>query len=107
MLTITYTVRLPGEVKEHNGTLLEDGRIRWTLPYSGTMRITARSETPGAFGGLLVPIVAAAAIGAVLLIGGGIVMLTRRRRKPAVATTRPEGMTEGEVPPPPPDAADE
>ena len=107
MLTVTYTARLPGEVEEHNGTLLEDGRIQWTLPYSGTMRITARSETPGAFGGLLVPIVAAAAIGAVLLIGVGIVMLTRRRPQPAVATTQPEGMTESEVPPAPPGGATE
>ncbi|WP_188331912.1 LppM family (lipo)protein, partial [Streptococcus pneumoniae] len=48
MLTITYTARLPGEVKEHNGTLLEDGRIQWTLPYSGTMTIlsTGSESTP-------------------------------------------------------------
>jgi len=100
MLTITYTARLPGEVQEHNGTLLEDGRIQWTLPYSGTMTISARSETPSAFGGLLVLIVAAVIV-AILLIGAGIVLMTRRRPQPATATTTSQVTPEGDVSPPP------
>lgn len=62
MITLTYTARLPGELREHNGTLLEDGRVRWTLPTSGTLRMTARSETPSAFSGTLLLLIGAAAV---------------------------------------------
>ncbi len=99
MLTITYTARLPGEVKEHNGTLLEDGRIQWTLPYSGTMRMTARSETAGVLSGTLLLVVAAAVAGGLALVGAGIVLITRRRPQPAAVSAQLETTEEGELPP--------
>ena len=97
MLRITYAVRLPGEVKEHNGALLEDGRIQWTLPYSGTLRMTARSEVPQAFAGILV----VAVVGAVLVVaaGTGVALFARRRRKPAALTAEPGSAEGGPLPP--------
>jgi hypothetical protein len=97
MLTITYTARLPGDVKEHNGTLLEDGRIQWTLPYTGTLRMTARSEVPQPFGGIL--LVAVIAAGLVAIAGAGILLVARRRPKPAAMTAQPEAADGDQLPP--------
>lgn len=46
-ITMTYSVRLPGEVRvaETDGRILPDGRVQWDLPLTGTATFNAVSET--------------------------------------------------------------
>ncbi len=46
-ITMTYSVRLPGEVRvaETDGRILPDGRVQWDLPLSGSATFNAVSET--------------------------------------------------------------
>lgn len=87
MITMTYTVRLPGEInqEETTGRILPDGRVQWDLPLSGTESFIAssQSESSGSSAGtiLLVGFLLLLFIGGA--VGLALFVYLRGRQTPA------------------------
>ena len=89
-ITMTYTVRMPGEIDEDatNGRILEDGRVQWDLPLTGSETFTAVSETEGEGASTLLLLGVIALL--FVFIGGAALLalflyLRSRRTQPATA----------------------
>jgi hypothetical protein len=102
-ITMTYTVRMPGEIDEDatNGRILPDGRVQWDLPLTGTENFVAVSETEGDGVGTLVLL---GVIGLLILFIGGAALLAlflflrSRRTEPAAAPVSPAGSVDPDAP---------
>jgi hypothetical protein len=83
--TMTYTVRMPGELVEDetNGRILDDGRVQWDIPLTGTQTFTAVSETEG--DGLSTLVLVLVIVLLFFFIGGAaliaLLLLMRNRRR--------------------------
>lgn len=87
MIDVTYTVRLPGEidVERTNGQVLEDGRVQWDLPLSGSQAFLAVSATEGDGPSMLLLL---GGTGLLLLAAAAAILgffLMRRKPEPAPA----------------------
>lgn len=100
-ITMTYTVRMPGEIDEDatNGRILPDGRVQWDLPLTGTQNFIAVSETEGDGIGTLMLL---GVIGLLFLFIGGAALLALflflRSRKPQPAAEAPPGYIDPDAP---------
>lgn len=85
--TMTYTVRMPGEVNadETTGRILSDGRVQWDLPMSGTESFVASSQSGG--GGSSAGTILLVGLLLLLFVGGAaglaLFLYLRGRAKPA------------------------
>jgi hypothetical protein len=83
--TMTYTVRMPGDLveAETNGRILDDGRVQWDIPLTGSQTFTAVSETEG--GGLSTLVLVLVIVLLFFFIGGAaliaLLLLMRNRRR--------------------------
>lgn len=84
MIEMTYTVRLPGEIdlEETNGQMMEDGRVQWDIPLSGSTAFLAVSETEGDDASTLL-ILGGVGLLLLLAVGAAAAGLVLMRRKPA------------------------
>lgn len=99
-ITMTYTVRMPGELDEDatNGRILDDGRVQWDLPLTGTETFIAVSETEGEG---VSPLLLAGVIGLLFLFIAGAALLAlflimrnrRAQRAPATYGADPDAPT--------------
>jgi hypothetical protein len=96
ILTFIYVVAMPGEITETNGTRLDDNRVQWEIPLTGTTTMTAVSETTGGGVGGSTTTWIIVALVALLVLGGALAayLFTQRRRPqpalgaaPAASTT--------------------
>jgi hypothetical protein len=100
-VTMTYTVRMPGEIDEDrtNGRILPDGRVQWDLPLSGSSNLVAVSETEGDGVSTLLLL---AVIGLLFLFIGGAALLALflilRGRKAKPAAEAPPGTFDPNAP---------
>ncbi|MPZ87236.1 MAG: hypothetical protein GEU81_04000 [Nitriliruptorales bacterium] len=85
---IDYRVRvtLPGEVLEHNGTLVEGGTLEWRIPPGERVDIRVEGLRPTGPDWLLVLLGAAIVVNALVLVGLLVAERRRRRRRPGVRT---------------------
>ena len=85
-IDLTYTVSMPGEITDHNGTELGAGRVQWQIPFQGSESFFAESEDEG---GLSLALIGGIAVGllAVILVVIGAFVLMRGRSAP----TQPAG----------------
>ncbi|MFW6074328.1 MAG: LppM family (lipo)protein [Chloroflexota bacterium] len=101
---MTYVASLPGEVDEDetNGRVLDDGRVEWELPVSGSETMTAVSSTGG--GGsnlalfLVIGIIILGLLAAVVI--GFVIFITRRDPSAATAGAPGAGDSPDTVPMP-------
>jgi hypothetical protein len=89
LLDMTYTIYLPGELQETNGVELEDGGIQWELPTSGTLDMTAVSETESDSNLLLWLLVGGVSLLVLIGLAALVILLVLARRKPAPAPAAP------------------
>lgn len=94
-ITMTYTVTMPGEIDEEetNGRILDDGRVQWDLPLTGTENFVAVSTTDSGVSTLML----AGVIGLLFLFIGGaaalalFLIMRNRRAQPAPEAAAPAG----------------
>jgi hypothetical protein len=85
-MNLTYTVRMPGEVREHNGSALGTSSVQWTIPFEGTQTFYAESQHGSGFSLALILGVGLGSLALLLIVVGGIMMM-RGQKSPTVAST--------------------
>lgn len=75
LMNVTYTVSMPGEVTDHNGSSAGPNRVQWEIPVSEAETFFAESEEGSSFSVWVIVgiILGIAALG--LLIAGGYVLM--------------------------------
>lgn len=85
-MNLTYTVSMPGEITDHNGTDLGNGRVQWDIPFEGSETFFAESEgSSGLSLGLIIGI-GIGALALILIVVGGIVLM-RPKKTPTAGST--------------------
>ncbi len=81
-INMTYTVSMPGELTDHNGSELGTNRVQWEIPFEGTETFFAESEDGS---GIPIALIVGIGIGviALVLIVVGAVFLMRPKTAPA------------------------
>jgi hypothetical protein len=96
ILTFVYVVAMPGEVTETNGTRLDDRRVQWEIPLTGTTTMTAVSQASGGGVGGGTTTWVLIALVALLVIGGAVAAyLFTQRRRPAPLGAAPAAPVSG------------
>lgn len=78
-MNLTYTVSMPGEITDHNGTDLGGGRVQWDIPFQGSETFFAESEDGSGLSLALILGIGVGALALVLIIVGGIVLMRPRK----------------------------
>lgn len=99
-LNMTYTVALPGEITDHNGTELGGGRVQWNIPFEGTETFFAESEDGSSLSLALIIGIGIGVIALALIVVGGIILMRPKTApSPAASTGAPEDTTRQMDPP--------
>lgn len=99
-LNMTYTVALPGEITDHNGTDLGGGRVQWNIPFEGTETFFAESEDGSSLSLALIIGIGIGVIALALIVVGGIILMRPKTAPSSAASTgAPEDTTRQMDPP--------
>jgi hypothetical protein len=77
-INMTYTVSMPGDITDHNGTDLGGGRVQWELPFQGTETFSAESEEGSGFPLVLIIGGGVGFLAVILVIAGGVLLMRGR-----------------------------
>lgn len=91
-IDLTYTISMPGEISDHNGTEIDGNQVQWELPFEGSSTFSAESEEGGGLSFALIIGIGTGTLALLLLAVGGIFLL-RSRSTPARQSAPTSGTT--------------